>query len=788
MMRALDRKLLRDLWRIKGQAGAIAAVVAVGVLLQVMMSGMVASLDETRQTYYDRSRLAQIFAPVTRAPEHVLHRLSAIEGVGAVEGRITGGALLDMEGQDLPVRAQAVSLPQIGAPKLNDVHLSAGRLLAPGRTDEVLLLKSFADAHEIPLGAQLSATMNGARRTFTVVGIAQSPEFLVAVAPGELVPDVTRFAVLWMNEDAMAAAFDMKGAFNEALLSLERGAELEPVLAAADRELAQFGGLGAYGLKDHMSNRFISDEIDGLRSTSAAVPPIFMGVAAFLLYIVVTRLVQAEREQIGLIKAFGYTDLEVSVHYFKLVVLIALLGALMGCVLGIWAGRSMVGVYQANFHFPFLVFRVDPAAFVSGVTVSVLSASAGGIFVLRRVFTLTPAVAMRPPAPADFSRSGALNVRLKRWLDQPSRMVLRRVIRSPGRIAGSVIGISVGMALSAAMITLLSGFDESLDLTFGVIDRSDMQVSFYQPMSGKTVFELQQLPGVIEVEPTRAVSAVLRNGLYTYRGGITGLAEGARLNRAVDKDVQAIDLPEQGVVLAKSLADLLQIKSGEMLTVEVLEGRRPVLTLPVASIAETLMGAPAFMRIETLNRALREPDRVSGAYLRVDANALPQIFDKVKGMPMVAGVSRQTDAREAMQKMMDEGAGAMRFVMVGIAAIITFGIVYNAARISYGEQSRDLASLRVIGFSNSETAFVLLGELALVVLMAIPLGIGLGYALGFLVAAGFSTELYQIPAGFRPVAHGQAAAAVVVASLVSGWLVKRDIQKVDLVETLKTRE
>lgn len=787
-MRALDRKLFRDLWRIRGQAGAIAAVVAVGVLLQVMMSGMVASLDETRAAYYERSRLAEIYAPVTRAPSHVLAALAAIEGVGAVEGRIVGGALLDMDGQDLPVRAQAVSLPQIGDPKLNTVYLSEGRKLTPGRTDEVLLLKSFADAHALGPGDTIAATMHGSRRSFTIVGIAQSPEFLVSVAPGEVVPDDTRFAVLWMNQDAMAAAFDLKGAFNEALLSLERGADPAPVLAAADRILARFGGLGAYGIDNQMSNRFITQEIDGLRASATSVPPIFMAVAAFLLYIVIARMVQAEREQIGLIKAFGYSDFEVAAHYFKLVLVIALGGALMGCLLGVWSGRALVGVYQANFHFPFLVFRVDTASFVSGVTVSVVSASAGGLFVLRSVFALTPAVAMRPPAPADFSRSGALNARLKKWLDQPSRMVIRRVIRNPGRIAGGVIGIAVGMALSAAMMTLLASFDESLDLSFGVIDRSDMQVSFYQPMPEKSLFELRHLPGVTEVEPVRVVAAVLRNKTKSHRSGITGLVNDARLNRAVDTDVQDIQMPESGIVLAKSLADLLDIGPGELLTVEVLEGRRPVLTLPVASIAETLMGAPAFMRIDSLNRALKEPGRVSGAYLKLDTDQFPALFEQIKGMPTVAGVTRRTDARAAMQKMMDTGAGAMRFVMVAIAGIITFGIVYNSARISYGEQARDLASLRVIGFSNGETAFVLLGELALVVLMAVPLGIAMGYGLSFLVAAGFSTELYQIPTGFNASAYGQAALAVLTASLISGWLVKRDIQRVDLVETLKTRE
>jgi len=787
-MTALDHKLMRDLCRIKGQAGAIAAVVSVGVTLLVMMSGLLTSLEDTRATYYQQYRLADVFAPVTRAPLRELETLKAIPGIASVEGRLQGSALIDMPGQPLPVRAVAVSLPPYRAPNLNDLYLTQGRLVRPGRTEEVIVLKSFADAHDLELGGEIFATMYGARRSFVIVGFAQSPEFLFTVAPGEYVPDDARFAAIWMNLDAMAAAYDLDGAFNEALISLERGAQPQAVIDAVDAVLNRYGGQGAYARKDHMSDRFVSEEIGGLRATSVAVPPIFMGVAAFLLYIVITRMVQSEREQIGLIKAFGYSDVEVGLHYFKMVVFIAVVGAGFGCVFGIWAGRAMAGVYQSVYHFPFLVFGVDPTSFVVGVSVSVVSASTGGIFVLRRVFALTPAVAMRPPAPTDFSRTGALNERLKGWLDQPSRMVLRRIFRNPGRVFGAVIGIAVGMGLSSAQMSVMSGFDDTLDLTFGVIDRSDVAVTFFEPMSQDTVFSLKHQPGVIEVEPIRAVGAVLRNGVNSYRGSVTGLVENARLNRAVQKDMSDIAMPETGIVLAKSLADILGIGPGDVLQVEVLEGRRPILQVPVASIAETLLGAPAFMRMDTLNALMREQGRVSGAYMRIDSNAFPDLIDQLKDMPSVGGVTRREDARAAMQKLMDSGAGAMRYVMAAIAGIITFGIVYNTARIAFGEQSRDLASLRVIGFTLGETAFVLLGELAIVVLLALPLGVGIGFYLSMLIAAGFSTDLYQIPTAFRPEAFGMAGAAVIVASVLSGWLVKRDIDRVDLVATLKTRE
>ncbi|MCA0869475.1 FtsX-like permease family protein [Seohaeicola saemankumensis] len=787
-MSPLTRKLLRDLWRIKGQAIAIGMVIAVGVLMQVMMTGLVASLDETRRAYYERNRLADVFAPVARAPEHTAMSLRRLPGVAAVQTRVVGAALIDVAGTDLPVQARAVSLPAFRAPDLNAIHLTDGRMFAGDRPDEVVVLQGFAKAHGLRPGDQIRATMNGFRRSFTVVGFAQSPEFLWATAPGEMVPDDGRFAVLWMSRAALEAAFDMDGAYNEALIGLTRGAEPQEVIRAADRLLDRYGGLGAYDVADMESNRFITEEINGLRSTAASVPPVFLAVAAFLLYIVISRMVQAEREEIGLMKAFGYTNLEVGGHYFQLILIIAVGGAVAGGLMGIGAGRWMADFYLNYYKFPFLVFRLDPGAFIAGIGVSVIAASGGGLLVLRGVFALTPAVAMRAAAPPDYSRTGRFGAALNRLLDQPTRMVLRRLTRQPGRMGGAVAGVAAGVALSAAMSTILASFDAMQELTFGVVDRSDLQVTFIRPIETRSAFELRSIPGVIEVEPQRTVPAILRNGRYSYHGAVFGLPAVPRLNRPVNADETPIEIRRDGIILSTGLASVLKIAPGETLTLDVREGRRPRLDVPVIAVAESLLGAPAYMEMETLNRLLNEPLRVSGAYLRIDAEQGPRIYKALKNMPMVAGVSLKSDSRAALQKVMDEGAGATRYIMAAIAAVITFGVIYNAARVAQAERSRDLAGLRVLGFTRGEVAFVLLGELAIVTLLALPVGAVAGYFLTFAVSAGFSTDLYQIRASFNPASYGQAILVVLAAALVSGWLVKRDIDKADMITALKTRE
>jgi putative ABC transport system permease protein len=366
--------------------------------------------------------------------------------------------------------------------------------------------------------------------------------------------------------------------------------------------------------------------------------------------------------------------------------------------------------------------------------------------------------------------------------------VLRRITRQPGRMGGAVLGISAGMGLAAAMIAVMAGFTRSMDINFAVIDRSGASVTFTDAESDKTILELRRIPGVIEVEPVRNVSVVLRNGLKTHRGGVEGRIEDPRLDRAIDRGLHAIAMRKEGVILAEQLARKLSIRPGEMLTVDVREGRQPVLQLPVIGIARSLLGSPAYMEIDALDRALREPNRVSGAYLRIDSARSHEIYRKLKNMPVIAEVSLKQDTRTSFQKLMNSGAGAMRYVMTVLAFVITFGIVYNAARIAQAERARDLASLRVLGFTKGEAAFVLLGELAVVTVAALPVGALIGYGLSFAIARGFSSDLYQIPATFGWRDFGTAALAVLGASVLSGWLVKRDVDRTELVDALKTRE
>lgn len=784
----LDRKLIRDLWRIKGQAVAIIFVIAAGISLLVMARGMMISLDETMAAYYERYRFADMYAPAKRAPDHILEEARALAGVNDVEGRISGGGLVTLPGVNAPISARVISFdPEARAP-INGVHLAAGRMIEPTRSDEILLLESFANAHELEPGDTLAITMNGVQHEFEIAGIVLSPEFIYALPPGEFTVDPGSFAVLWANEEAMEAAYDLDGAFNEVVLTTSRGANTQGLIDDLDRLLAPYGATGAFAREDQVSNNYLTEELKQLDTMSRVMPPIFLAVSVFLLNIVITRLVQTEREQIGLIKAFGYSNRDVGLHYLKFVLAIAIAGAFVGWGGGIWLGRWMAGIYQNYYHFPFLVYSIEFKTLGVALMVSSIAAALGGYFAVRSAVELTPAVAMRPPAPPKYSGGNGVSRQISKLLDQPSRMIVRRLASQPIRALLTAFGIGAAMGLSVMMRFNTNATDYMLDVSFNVVDRSDVLVTFAEPLSEKVALELARIDGITYVEPTRSSPVLFTHKRKDFLGGISGMPEDPVLSRAVDSDLQPVDVSGDGIVLSTQLADLLNISIGEKLHVEVRDGRRPTLEIPVVGTVEALIGTPAYMEMEALNRRLKEPNRVTGAYLKIDPNKRDAVYENLKAVPMIAGVSLRREAYENFKKMIDEGPGAFRTIMTIFSIIIAAGVVYNGARIAFIERQRDLASLRVLGFTKMETGYVLLGELGALAILALPIGSAIGFFLWSYLATALSTELYQIPVIYKEDGLGYAAIIVFVATAIAGAFVQRDVSKLDMATALKTRD
>lgn len=788
LLSALDRKLLRDLWGMKGQAVAIAFVIAGGVSVYLVAAGMLNSLEETRRAYYERYRFANLWAPVVRAPSSLVNDVRRIEGVQAAETRVRAPALFDMPGIEEPATGEILSLPDHAEPAVNQVHLLRGRKAEPGRRDEAVVLDSFAEAHGLEIGDTIKATIYGGRETLTVTGIALSPEYVYAIAPGQLVPNARLFGVLWMSRDALAGAVNQDGAFNEVLVRLAYGANEDAVVEELDELLAPHGAAGAYGRDEHISDAFVSSEIEQLRTMGNVLPPVFLLVAAFLVNVVISRLIATEREEIGLMKAFGYTDTAVVLHYLKLVAVVALLGLAIGAALGIWLGRLLATVYTEYYNFPLFVFEADPRIYVIVTAITALAVGGGAALAVRRAARLEPATAMTPPPPPDYSRSlGAVITRLP-YLDHQTRMILRHIVRFPLRAAFTTAGVAVSGALMIGTLFFIDSMEEMIELYFNVANRHDVQVSLVEPRSKSAYFELLRAPGVLAGEPYRSVPVRLRFDHREERAALTGVVTDASLSRLVDLEHRPVVPPPGGLVLSRDLADRLGAEAGDVLTVEVTEGRRPLLEIPVSQVTTTFIGSAAQMHIDDLNRLLHEGEIISGAYLKVDPARTDTLYRELKAAPAVAGVGLQSVAERDFKELMDQNIGMSIWVYSAFAGLIAVGVVYNSVRISFAERQRELASLRVLGFTRGEVSYILLGEIAFLTLLALPVGAALGTGMAFGLSRAMSSDLFRLPFIVHAGTYGYAALVVLVVTTVSGLMVRRELDRMDLVAVLKSRD
>lgn len=787
-MSALTLKLLRDLWRLRGQALAIAIVIAAATATFVLALSVYRSLEETRDIYYARAHFGEVFATMTRAPRSIVDRAQAIEGVRRAEGRITQYVTLEMPGNPAPIRGVINSVGEGGETELNQLVLVAGRGPGLDESDEVVADKAFAEANGLAPGDTIEALIYGTQRRLRIVGIGMAPDYIWAIAPGELIPDETRFGIFWMGEKALEAATDRTEAINALTLTLEPGASEAEVIRKLDQLIAPYGGTGAYGREDHVSHAFLDSDLAQLEAMALVIPPVFLLVSVFLVYVVLGRLIRTEREQIGLMKAFGYSDIAIGWHYLQLALAIALLGVAIGWAAGAWMGGAMTALYAEFYRFPLLHYRVAPDVLASGAVLALASAALGAVGGVRSAVRLTPAVAMSPPPPANY-RGGLLErYGARLGFTSIGRMIARHVIRWPARSAMTVIGVALSLALLFSTMQFTDASFAMLDSYFFRAQRQDMTVTFVEPRNEDVLYELARLPGVLRVEPVRTAAARLRHGSRSERVAIESAPGGARLWARIDQDGREVPLPPSGLMLSGLLAEKLGVSAGDRVGVEMLEGRRIVTTAEVATTIDELIGTRAYADSATLSRLTRDEATVGAALLRIDPAERLQLLDALGDMPVVLGVTEQQAALARFEEMVDQNITTSIIFYVVFASAIVIGVVYNSARLLFSERARELATLRVLGYHRREVAMVMLGEIALLVALALPVGIVMGHWLAQFMTAMFSSDLFRLPFAPRRATYGLATLIVLAAAALTALIVTRRVQRLDMVRVLKARD
>lgn len=785
-MTTLRHKLARDLWRLRYQCVTIALLVGCGIASFVAAVSASASVQASRDAFYADARFADVFDHLKLAPRPVLDRLRELPGVASVDGRVTGDFRLVLDGSAEPVVAHFVSVSWPAESQLDQTKIQSGRQVEPGASDEIVLSVAFAETLGLVPGSTLTAVIDGRLARLKIVGTAVSPEFVYSSDPRTGLPDPSHFGIAWMDGDALAKATGLVGGFNDVAIQLAVGADERETIDRVDAILEPYGGLGAVGRADQPSAKLVEQKVAQLQRLARSMPVVFLGVAAFLLHVLLSRIVGTQREQIATLKALGYRTRELTLHYLEFALAICALGVAFGWVLGGVAAKSILGVYAQYFRFPAYLFRFDVWTIV-GATGAAIAAGVGGTFsAVHKAVSIPPAEAMRPEAPPSYDRTRL--DRLYALLRPVTRMVLRDAQRQPWRLLLSAGSIALAAAIVVAGSVMADSMDEVLRLQFEVSHREDVTVTLQESRPWRAVRDAAHIPGVRYAEGERQLPVRLRAGPRMRTTAILGLAEGMDLYRLLGADRQPLGLLASGLSLSRPLGESLGVRAGDEVDIEVLEGDRRKLRVPVAALVDDLLGLAGYMDATELARLMGESPQANVLLLAVDPQDVDEVIQRLNTLPAVAAISRPSVDRGLVRAEIADEFVVLELVLAVFAAAIAVGVVYNNARIAYEIRSRDLATMRILGFTRGELAVVLLGEQAIQVVLGVPLGLYLGRLIGGLSLSTIDRELLRIPVAVAPTSYVSAACVVLLAALVSALIVRRQSDRLDLVAVLKARD
>ncbi|MBI1319364.1 MAG: FtsX-like permease family protein [Candidatus Hydrogenedens sp.] len=790
-MHPLHWKIIRTLRQNWGQSLAVMAVVLCGTACYICVYSAFLNLRLTRDTYYSEYRFADFEIMLERAPETAVFQVESMPGVSRARGRIVRDGSVDIEGIDEPRSGRVISMPVPRGAAINDIVVNQGRYLEPGAQQEVVLSERFATANGLEPGDWISVTLESKKYPLKIVGTGQSPEYIYLIRNvQELLPAPERFGVLWVSEEFAETAMNMSAACNNIVGLMDDPEQTDVLFDQIEKAFSNYGVFAKVKKEDQLSNSFITDEIKGLQATATVIPTVFLGIAAMILFVLLGRMVRMERTQIGLLKAFGYTDLAIAWHYIEYGLALCLAGCAGGFFLGQFLSRQLIKLYVEIYSFPLLESRVYPEVLWRSMGITIAFTLCGAVFAARQAAGIQPAEAMRPEAP----RSGA-KLLLERfaalWRRIPFswKMTLRNAKRNRFRAAIHVAGVAVSTGLLMMGMFTMDSMDYMLAFQYENVQRENVRVGFQREQGKDTLYDLQRFDHVRRAEPLMEYPFRATSGHRTKDIVLTGLDTGSELRKLIDTGGREVHVDGPGVILSDKLAQQLQVQPGDTLRLEPLMGRvEGERTAIVSRISQQYLGAGAYMEIGALSRLLNEPYAFNAALLRTDAGSDSGLKKRLKDIAAVDSVGFSKEAYQALRETLASNMRVMSTMTLIFAGVIAFAIIYNLTSVSLAERQRELASLRVLGLTTAEVGRILYNESTLLSLGGIVFGIPAGIALCAMMVNAYDTELYRLPFHIDRESYALAVLLSIVFVVLANLATWRRLNRLDLMAVLKERE
>lgn len=789
----LTRKLLREFREHWLSLGALVAITAVGIAVFASMLAVYRDLDGARSAYYEAYRLAHVVVDCKRAPRWVAEELEAHPDVLRAEGRVSQATLVQLPAVNEPIQGIAHSVPFHRRPILDDLLLRRGSWFSSPRGGEILLDDQFARAHAILPGQRLSVLLHERAYEWLVVGTVMSPAYVFVIPPGGgIAPDPGRYAIMYLPEDFLAEISQLEGAANQFLLRCRRSdpTSLQSFCRGLEDRLDPWGVTRTTALQKRVSFEFVHEELRGLKITAAVFPAMFLLVAALVLHVMLGRIIAQQRVVIGTLRALGLSARSVAAHYLGFAVLVGLGSAALGLVMAAWLEEASCALYREFYAIPDIRAGFHPDLMVLAAGLSLVVSFTGCWFAARKAADLAPAVAMRPPPP-EMGRHVVFEAFPRLWKALPfqGKMILRSVLRNPFRSGVSVLAAACSTSIVFSSLAMVDSLDELMFHSFVRTAHEDLTVNLREPRDASVLSELARMDGVEAAEAQLVVTSEVSAGLRQRRVAVQGLCSDPRLHRPIDTRGRPVPIPDHGLVLSEKLARILDVRPGDELRLRPLIGRRRERTAIVASVVPTWLGLSAYCHQDYLCRLLGE-GRVSNALLlRFHRGAsLAPVLRRIRESPQVLGVSRRLRSFELLEETLNAVLGATIGLMVVFAGVIAFGAVLNTALVSLSERSREVGTLRVLGYGSGATAAIFVGESVLLNLVGIAMGLWLGAGLSRALSAAYDLEVYRFPVVLKSSSGFLSLGLVLAFTLVAQLVLWRLVATLNWLDVLKIKE
>lgn len=787
-MSILFKNLLRDIKKSKGQFISILIIVILGVTFYTSLNSAFKNLSNSSIKYYEEYRLADLWIDLDKAPISIKEKVEKLSNVEMVTGRIVKDASINISDENATLRF--ITLPDIKSNIVNDLTIKSGRYFSESDSNQCLLDEDFFKANNLKLGEYIYPVINGNQAKLKVLGVVKSPEFIYTLKDsGELIPDNKRFGIIYIKQSFGEAIFDLKGSVNNISIKVKSGSDVDEVKDDVKKLLKNYGVKSSIDRKQQTSTMMVDAEIKKLQSTGGSFPVIFFMVASVIIYIMMGRMVENQRIQIGVMKALGFTNVQVLIYYMSYSTIIAVSGSLIGSILGTYMGFSITKLLNQYFNLPLSNTQIYGEFVIPAFLLTLIFCLFAGYNSCKIIFKIMPSEAMREKSPISGKKIVVEKVDfIWRNINKLERIIMRNLFRYKRRVLLTSLGVIFSSAILLVAFSMNDSVNFMIKQQYGSIQNYDIKVKFSKLLSINDLSTIKDIQHVVEFEPILETGIELSNGWKSKEVGFTALTQNPKMYKVEDKSGNSVTLPQNGLLISEKLANILGIKVNDSVNVKFFFPEKEEKKMVVKGIVVQYLGLSTYTSMNNLNSVLGEGVIANSAVLKLESSAFEnEVKNKLKDMPGVSSVESKADSSNALTKNMEAMKSTIGMLIM-LSATLLIAVLYNIATINIFERQRELATLKVLGFNNKEVKKLIFNENYIISIFGIIIGLPLGTWLGGYLIEASSTDAYSIPYVVEFKSYVITIILTLIFTVITNMALMRKIKAINMLEVLKNKE